>query len=69
MTDSSLRLATRCGECNEPQDEGGGQVLLARIKPNTVIGTVEELHIFHLGNDSGVDVRVPSAMYQDKEYG
>ena len=61
-TDSSLRFVALCGEFKKPQDEGG-QVPLARINPNTVIGPEEELHIVHLGTDSGVDVRVPSTMY------
>ena len=35
----------------------------AKIEPNTVIGLVEELHICHLGIDSGIDVRVPGAVH------
>ena len=32
------------------------QVRQAKIKPNTVIGLEEELHIIHLGIDSGIGV-------------
>ena len=39
------------------------QVRQAKIKPNTVFGLVEELHIFHLGIDSGIDVRVPGTLH------
>ena len=59
----SLRSVTLCGEFQKPQDEEGGQVRQAKIKPNTVSGLVEELHIFHLGIDSGIDVRVPGTVH------
>ena len=49
--DSSLRFVALCGEFNDSLDEEGGQVLQARIKPDSV------------RTDSGVDVRVPSTMY------
>ena len=65
-TDSSLRFVALCGEVHDPLDEEGGQVLQARIKPDTAIGQAEELHIVHLGTDSGVDVRVQSTMFPGK---
>ena len=46
-TVSSLRFVALCGEFNDPLDEEGGQVLQARIKPDTAIGQAEELHIVH----------------------
>ena len=39
------------------------QVLQARMEPNTVKGPVDEMHIFHLGNDRGPDVLVPGTVY------
>ena len=37
--DSSLRFVALCGEFNDPLDEEGGQVLQARIKPDSAICT------------------------------
>ena len=48
----------RAAELDKSLSARGEHTLLRRIRPNTVIGLVEELSIFHVGENRGIDVKV-----------
>ena len=57
---SAEEWTQRAAELDKPLSARGEHTLLRRIRPNTVIGPVEELSIFHVGQNRGIDVKVLS---------
>ena len=60
--DSTGKLAHPVREMDKSLRQEGRELILRRIRPNTVVGPFLDVIIFHVGNDSGIDVQIQSTV-------